>query len=76
MVIDIPGGKLIVTAHEVMVKLQQNRMTLQAQTDDISILGGANMLVANGGSVNWSISLGSEEIAKNVSEASGVAIKR
>ena len=76
MVIDIPGGKLIVTAHDVMVKLQQNRITLQAQTDDISILAGANMLIANGGSVSWSISLGSEETARDVSEVSGVAIKR
>lgn len=76
MVISIPGGKVIATAHEVMVKLQENRMTLQAQTDDITLLGAPCMLVANGGTVNWSLTLGSEENLKAVSDATGIAIKR
>lgn len=76
MVINIPGGKVIATAHEVMVKLQENRMTLQAQTDDIALLGAPCMLVANGGTVNWSLALGSEENLKAVSDATGIAIKR
>ncbi|AMG29131.1 DUF3389 domain-containing protein [Grimontia hollisae] len=76
MVISIPGGKVIATAHEVMVKLLENRMTLQAQTDDITLLGAPCMLVANGGTVNWSLGLGSEENLKAVSDATGIAIKR
>ncbi|EOD81396.1 hypothetical protein D515_04298 [Grimontia indica] len=76
MVITIPGGRVIATMHEVMVKFQENQMTLQAQTDDISLLGAPYMLIANGGTVNWSLSLGSEENLNAVSEATGIAIKR
>ncbi|WP_281543840.1 DUF3389 family protein [Grimontia sp. SpTr1] len=76
MVITIPGGRVIATTHEVMVKFQENQMTLQAQTDDISLLGAPCMLIANGGTVNWSLSLGSEENLNAVSEATGIAIKR
>ncbi|CZF85719.1 PTS sugar transporter subunit IIA [Grimontia sp. AD028] len=76
MVITIPGGRVIATMHEVMVKFQENQMTLQAQTDDISLLGAPCMLIANGGTVNWSLSLGSEENLNAVSEATGIAIKR
>ncbi|WP_394209571.1 DUF3389 family protein [Enterovibrio calviensis] len=76
MVIIIPGGRVVATMHEVMVKLEENRLTLQTQTDDISLLGAPCMLIANGGTVNWSISLGSEENLNAVSEATGVAIKR
>ncbi|MBV7296485.1 DUF3389 family protein [Enterovibrio paralichthyis] len=76
MVITIPGGRVIATAHEVMVKLQENQITLQAQTDDISLLGLPCILVASGGSVNWSISLGSQENLEAVAQATGIAIKR
>ncbi|CZF82295.1 hypothetical protein GCE9029_03143 [Grimontia celer] len=76
MVITIPGGRVIATMHEVMVKFQENQMTLQAQTDDISLLGAPCMLIANGGTVNWSLSLGSEDNLNAVSEATGIAIKR
>ncbi|WP_028022451.1 DUF3389 family protein [Enterovibrio calviensis] len=76
MVITIPGGRVVATMHEVMVKLEQNRITLQAQTDDISLLAAPCMLIANGGSINWSISLGSEENMEAVSHATGIALKR
>lgn len=76
MVISIPGGKVIATAHEVMVKFQEHQMTLQAQTDDITLLGAPCMLVANGGTVNWSLTLGSQENLIAISEATGIAIKR
>ncbi|USH04271.1 DUF3389 domain-containing protein [Grimontia kaedaensis] len=76
MVITIPGGRVIATIHEVMVKFQENQMTLQAQTDDINLLGAPCMLIANGGTVNWSLSLGSEDNLNAVSEATGIAIKR
>ncbi|MGF1704958.1 DUF3389 family protein [Enterovibrio baiacu] len=75
MVISIPGGKVVATMHEIMVKLQENQMTLQAHTDDISLLGGPCMLIANGGTVNWSLSLGSKENMQAVSDATGIAIK-
>ncbi|MDD1792098.1 DUF3389 domain-containing protein [Enterovibrio sp. ZSDZ42] len=76
MVITIPGARVVATMHEVMVKLEQNRITLQAQTDDISLLAVPCMLIANGGSVNWSISLGNEENMEAVSHATGIALKR
>lgn len=76
MVITIPGGRVIATAHEVMVKLQENQITMQAQTDDISLLGGPCILVASGGAVNWSFSLGNQENLQAVADATGIAIKR
>ncbi|KXF83121.1 DUF3389 family protein [Enterovibrio coralii] len=75
MVLQISGGRVIANMHEVMVKLQENRATLQAQVDDISILSAAKMLVVSGGSVNWSISLETEENVHALSEATGIAAR-
>ncbi|PKF50426.1 DUF3389 family protein [Enterovibrio nigricans] len=75
MVIQISGGRVIATMHEVMVKLQENRATLQAQVDDISILAAAKMLVVSGGSINWSISLETDENVQALSDATGIAAK-
>ncbi|MDD1779808.1 DUF3389 domain-containing protein [Enterovibrio sp. ZSDZ35] len=75
MVIQITGGRVIATMHEVMVKLQENKATLQAQVDDIAILAAPKMLVVSGGSINWSISLETDENVQALSEATGIAVK-
>lgn len=73
MVISIPGGKLIATMHEVMVKFDLNNLTLQAKTDDLILLEASRILVANGGGVIWSLSLGSEETVRAFVHATGIA---
>lgn len=72
MVISIPGGKLIATMHEVMVKFDLNNITLQAKTDDLILLEASRILVANGGGVIWSLSLGSEETVRAFVHATGI----
>ncbi|TLE18694.1 DUF3389 family protein, partial [Vibrio cholerae] len=40
MVIQFSGGKIIVTPHEVVVRLgHENRVTLQAQAEAITLMG-------------------------------------
>lgn len=48
MVIQFKSGKIILTTHEVVVRLGQE-VTLQAQADAITLMGnGANVMIANG----------------------------
>lgn len=72
MVLNIPNGKLVATAHEVMIKIPQSRMTLQAHVDDLRLLKTPCMLIADGGPVSWSLHLGDENTLLAVAEATGV----
>ncbi|SIO31921.1 DUF3389 family protein [Salinivibrio sp. ES.052] len=62
MVVDIEQGKLIVTAHEVVIKLPALKATLHVQSDALQIIASANMLVADAGDVRWSFPLRQENI--------------
>ncbi|RJX75497.1 DUF3389 family protein [Vibrio sinensis] len=59
MVIDFDGGKIIVTAHELVVKMVGTHMvTLQAEIDALQLIGrGANVISAHGAETKWSIKL-------------------
>lgn len=63
MVITFKGGKIIATAHEIVVRLEgEHRVTLQAQVDSIQLIGkGANVISANGSECKWSIKLDNEQ---------------
>ncbi|UUM32570.1 DUF3389 domain-containing protein [Vibrio japonicus] len=71
MIVEFTGGKVIVTPHEIVVKLLgQHMVTLQAQTDAVQLIGrGANVIAANGSETKWSIKLDSEsQLLKIASE--------
>lgn len=63
MIVEFKGGRVIVTPHEVVVKLMGEHMvTLQAHLDAIQLIGkGANVIAANGSETKWSIKLDSDQ---------------
>ncbi|MGY3571475.1 DUF3389 domain-containing protein [Vibrio paucivorans] len=73
MLIEFKGGKIITTAHEIVVKINGEHMiTLQAQIDAVQLIGrGANVISANSGEVKWSIKLDNlqqlEQLATEIS---------
>ena len=63
MVINFKSGKIIVTPHEIVIKLiGEHYVTLQAMTDSIQLIGnGANVVSVNGAESKWSIKLDNED---------------
>lgn len=74
MVIPIAGGKLIATLHEVMIKFENNHLTLQAKNDDLVLWGDTRILVANAGSIRWSFSLDSQQTVDALILATGISV--
>jgi len=70
MVIPFKSGKIIVTSHEVVVKLSGEHMvTLQSQVDAIALIGrGANVIAANGSETKWSVKLDNEQQIQQIAE--------
>ncbi|EOX4187763.1 DUF3389 domain-containing protein [Vibrio cholerae] len=73
MVIQFSGGKIIVTPHEVVVRLgNENRVILQAQAEAITLMGkGANVMIANGSESKWSVTLDDEEQLSDIAQMLG-----
>lgn len=71
MVIQFKSGKIILTTHEVVVRLGQE-VTLQAQADAIILMGnGANVMIANGSETKWSIKLDDETQLRTIAQTLG-----
>jgi len=77
LVIDFKSGKIIATPHEIVVRLDgEHRVTLQAQTDAIQLIGnGANVISVNGAECKWSIKLDNQEQLTELSDVIGIAIQ-
>ncbi|MGF1765410.1 DUF3389 domain-containing protein [Aliivibrio kagoshimensis] len=76
MVLTFSTGKIIANHHEVVIKMAgDSKITLQAQTDDITLIGSANVIVATGSGINWSVHLDNHQQIIELSEVFGVAIK-
>ncbi|KJY83894.1 PTS sugar transporter subunit IIA [Vibrio galatheae] len=77
MVIPFTGGKVIVTSHEIVIKLSGEYMvTLQAQIDAIGLIGrGANVIAANGSETKWSIKLDNEQQIQQIAEQIGIQVQ-
>ncbi|KHT51740.1 DUF3389 domain-containing protein [Vibrio sinaloensis] len=77
MVIDFKSGKVIVTPHELVVKLVGEHMvTLQAQIDALQLIGrGANVIAANGSETKWSIKLDDEQQLRAIANEIGIEIQ-
>ncbi|NAX43126.1 PTS sugar transporter subunit IIA [Vibrio sp. V17_P4S1T151] len=76
MVIEFSGGKIIVTPHELVVRvLGDLAITLQAQADAVQLIGrGANVISVNCSESKWSIKLDNEEQIKQLSQQLGCNI--
>lgn len=77
MVIEFSNGKIIATAHEIVVRLTGDAMvTLQAQVDAIQLIGrGANVINVNGSECKWSVKLDNQEQIEELASQIGIAIE-
>ncbi|ARC94689.1 PTS sugar transporter subunit IIA [Vibrio coralliilyticus] len=74
MVVEFKSGKIIVTSHEIVVKVAtEHIITLQAQVDAIQLIGrGANVIAANGSETKWSIKLDNEQQLFKIANEIGI----
>ncbi len=77
MVIEFRSGKVIVTPHEMVIKLNGEHMvTLQAQVDAVQLIGrGANVIAANGSETKWSIKLDNAEQLSEIAQQIGCKVE-
>lgn len=70
MIINFAMGKIIVTAHEIVVRLDgDNRCMMQVNSDAVTLIGGgANVITANDNDVKWSIKLDNEQQLTEISD--------
>ncbi len=70
-------GKIIANQHELVIRIESAaKVILQAQVDEVTLIGGANVITATGSGINWSIRLDNEEQLKELSNEIGITIKK
>ncbi|PMH41416.1 PTS sugar transporter subunit IIA [Vibrio sp. 10N.286.49.B3] len=76
MVINFTSGKIILTMHEIVVRLNgDQRITMQAQVDAVQLIGkGANVISVNGAECKWSFKLDSEQQLREIAQELSIAI--
>lgn len=76
MIIEFTGGKIITNQYETVVRLNgPHHITLQAQNDALTLIGGANVLAANGAECKWSLKLDSATQLEQLSAHTSIAIQ-
>jgi len=76
MLIIFSQGKIIANNREIMVKLEGDaKVTLQAQVDELELIGGANVITAIGSGINWSVRIDDSEQLQILSYETGVGVK-
>jgi len=77
MLIPFSQGRIIANNREVMIKIEGDaRITLQAQVDELDLIGGANVITAVGSGINWSIRLDDSKQLQTLATETGIAIKQ
>ncbi|OBU17494.1 PTS sugar transporter subunit IIA [Photobacterium aquimaris] len=75
MIITFSQGKIIATQHEVVIRIEGDcRITMQAQVDELTLIGGANVITAIGSGLNWSVKLDTDEQLQQLAAEIGIAI--
>lgn len=72
MVITFSLGKIILSMHEIQIKLSDGGLSLYAMAEDVRVVRDALMLVADGGAVRWSLKLDSSEQLETVIDELGI----
>lgn len=76
MLIKFNQGRIVANNRDIMIKLEgQASVTLQAQVDDVALLGDANVITVLGSGISWSVRLDSREQLDNLAAAIGIAIQ-
>ncbi|MFQ3176672.1 MAG: hypothetical protein ACJAYB_000321 [Psychromonas sp.] len=76
MLIKFNQGKIIANNRDLMIKLEGDaKVTLQAQVDEIALLGGANVITALGSGLSWSVRLDNREQLDDLAAAVGIPIQ-
>ncbi|MGF1793676.1 DUF3389 domain-containing protein [Photobacterium profundum] len=77
MLMTFSEGKIIANQHELVIRIESAaKVTLQAKVDEVTLIGGANVITATGSGINWSIRLDNEEQLKELSNEIGIAIQK
>ncbi|PSV06357.1 DUF3389 domain-containing protein [Photobacterium kishitanii] len=75
MIITFSQGKIIATQHEVVIRINGCcRIMMQAQVDELTLIGGANVITAVGSGLNWSVKLDTDEQLQQLAAEIGIAI--
>ncbi len=75
MIISFSQGKIIATQHEVVIRIEGDcRITMQAQVDELTLIGGANVITAVGSGLNWSVKLDTDDQMQQLAAEIGIAI--
>lgn len=76
MLIKFNQGRIVANNRDIMVKLEGDaKVTLQAQVDEVSLIGSANVITALGSGLSWSVRLDNREQLDSLAAAIGIAIQ-
>ncbi|WP_372883216.1 DUF3389 domain-containing protein [Psychromonas sp.] len=76
MLIEFNQGKIIANHRDIMIKLEGDaKVTLQAQVDEVTLIGGANVVTALGSGLSWSLRLDNREQLQSLAAEIGIAIQ-
>lgn len=74
MIVEFSQGKVIVTPHEVVVRLSGNIATFQAQVDALQLILPACVLSANGAECKWTIKLDNSQQIQTIAEQTSIEV--
>ena len=74
MIVEFSQGKVIVTPHEVVVRLSGNIATFQAQVDALQLILPACVLSANGAECKWSVKLDNSQQIQTIAEQTSIEV--
>ncbi|MCJ2377134.1 DUF3389 domain-containing protein [Vibrio sp. ZSDZ34] len=72
MMVEFSQGKIIVTPHEIVIRLVDTGVTVQSQNDAVQLILGANVISANGSECKWSVRVDSEKQLNDIATAMGI----
>ncbi|CAH0529581.1 DUF3389 family protein [Vibrio hippocampi] len=74
MMMEFSQGKVIVAGQEIVVRLNQASVTLQAHIDGVQLLLPGCVLLANGAECKWSLKLDNQQQVEQIAQATGIEI--
>lgn len=74
MIVEFSQGKVIVTPHEVVVRLSGSIATFQAQVDALQLILPACVLSANGAECKWSVKLDNLQQIQTIAEQTSIEV--